>query len=404
MTRSAAYLSALTALLASGQGVADVIYSNFQNITIPTTYSGINIDVDGVNGWDLNPFMGGAYLYNSAAFQPARSGTGVLDTVLNFTPGSTIGSGLNFATFSGGSMSHLGSQFTAGQEGYLGFRLNGTNYGSMRVVFTSNNSGAVIKDWAYDTGGASVQAGAIKQVGQDIILSSGFTLASSLADSGGPTNLVKQGGGTITLSAENHYTGATTVSAGTLLVNNTTGSGTGAGAVSVGVNGTLGGTGTIGGATTVDGALKPGNSTGLLTVGSLDLNASASTTLEINGTNRGAVSNGYDALGLNTGDSIDFAGALIFEFGNLAAFAGNTEFDLFSFTTTSTGDFAGVTSTGFYAGTWSKSGETWSLESGSQTLNFSEVTGNLVVVPEPGAALLGGLGLLALLRRRRWSP
>jgi hypothetical protein len=106
-------------------------------------------------------------------------------------------------------------------------------------------------------------------------------------------------------------------------------------------------------------------------------------------------------LGLNTGGSIDLAGALIFEFGNLSAFAANTEFDLFSFTTTSTGDFASVISTGFYAGTWSKTGDIWSLTDEGQTLNFSEVTGNLTVVPEPRAALLGGLGLLMLLRRRR---
>lgn len=31
---------------------------------------------------------------------------------------------------------------------------------------------------------------------------------------------------------------------------------------------------------------------------------------------------------------------------------------------------------------------------------FNEATGNLSVVPEPSAALLGGIGMLALLRRR----
>jgi hypothetical protein len=136
-------------------------------------------------------------------------------------------------------------------------------------------------------------------------------------------------------------------------------------------------------------------------VGSLNLNATVTTTLEINGTNRGAGTAGYDALGVNTGGSLDLAGALIFEFGNLSAFAANTDFDLFSFDTTSTGDFASVTSSGFYTGTWSKTGDIWSLTDEGQTLNFSEVTGNLVVVPEPAVALLSGLGLLALLRRRR---
>ncbi len=231
-----------------------------------------------------------------------------------------------------------------------------------------------------------------------------LTVSAQLTGGTGRT-LTKSGDGILALSGDNTgFAAAISVTAGTLLVNNTTGTGTGSGTVTVGALGTLGGSGTIAGAVTVDGALKPGNSPGLLTVGSLDLNASASTTLEINGTNRGALTDGYDALNVTPAGSIDLAGALIFEFGNLAAFTNGTDFDLFSFDTTSTGDFAGVTSTGFYAGTWGKTSDIWSLDSGGQTLNFSEVTGNLSLVaaiPEPRAALLGGLGLLMLLRRRR---
>ena len=45
----------------------------------------------------------------------------------------------------------------------------------------------------------------------------------------------------------------------------------------------------------------------------------------------------------------------------------------------------------------------WDLTSGGNTWQFTESTGvlGLTVIPEPGAALLGGLGMLALLRRRR---
>jgi autotransporter-associated beta strand protein len=66
----------------------------------------------------------------------------------------------------------------------------------------------------------------------------------------GTGSLEKIGGGTLTLGSENTYTGGTTVTTGSLVVNNTTGSGTGTGAVQVSA-GTLGGKGTIAGAVTV---------------------------------------------------------------------------------------------------------------------------------------------------------
>ena len=64
-------------------------------------------------------------------------------------------------------------------------------------------------------------------------------------------SLIKIGSITFTLTGVNVYTGGTTVSAGTLVVNNTNGSGTGTGAVPVN-GGTLGGSGIISGAVTVN--------------------------------------------------------------------------------------------------------------------------------------------------------
>src|SRR5439155_10975394 len=62
-------------------------------------------------------------------------------------------------------------------------------------------------------------------------------------------SLTKIGKGKLTLSKASTYTGGTTITKGTLLVTNKTGSGTGTGAVQV--NTTLGGTGKITGAVTV---------------------------------------------------------------------------------------------------------------------------------------------------------
>ena len=99
--------------------------------------------------------------------------------------------------------------------------------------------------------------------------------------------LSKIGNGTLTLNGASVYTAGTTVSAGTLVVANTSGSATGTGAVSV-TSGTLGGSGIIAGAVTVgtgsgNGAfLAPahgGNKQLTLTIqGSLTFNSNATYT------------------------------------------------------------------------------------------------------------------------------
>ena len=63
------------------------------------------------------------------------------------------------------------------------------------------------------------------------------------------------------------FSGAVAISnSGTLLVNNTAGSGTGVGAVTVVSGSTLGGTGVVGGPVTVNGTLAPGSSPGTLAI------------------------------------------------------------------------------------------------------------------------------------------
>jgi autotransporter-associated beta strand protein len=73
------------------------------------------------------------------------------------------------------------------------------------------------------------------------------TFSGIIQDSG---SVAKVGTGTLTLSGSSIYTGGTTVTQGTLLVANETGSGTGTGAVSV-TAGTLGGSGIIAASVTV---------------------------------------------------------------------------------------------------------------------------------------------------------
>ena len=109
------------------------------------------------------------------------------------------------------------------------------------------------------------------------------TINGVIGDGTSALGLTMEGPNTWTLTAPNTYTGATTVTGGTLEVNGNQGLATGAVAVT---GGTLGGTGTVGGNITVEaaGTLAPGLSVGTFTaVNSVTLNGHLA--IEIDGAN-----------------------------------------------------------------------------------------------------------------------
>jgi hypothetical protein len=188
-------LIALSPLLFVLPAQSAIIYSGLQNIAIPTDFNGIYIDIDDAStslsdfaGADINPFFGGSGLYNSASFQPVRSGTNFDDAIVRLDSGTLVSSSSVYSLgvgISGSPNNHVGlgaNQFFPGMEGYMGFKFTtngsaGPFYGWMRVVFTSNTAGGVIKDWAYDNTGAPI---IVPEPGRAVLLLFGLAYASTV--------------------------------------------------------------------------------------------------------------------------------------------------------------------------------------------------------------------------------
>ena len=195
--------------------------------------------------------------------------------------------------------------------------------------------------------------------------SSTLTLGAANADAvfagliSGSGSLEKIGSGALTLNATHSYAGNTTVSAGSLFVNGQLASGT----VSVGAAATFGGTGELTGGLTLD-------ADSLFHVASL-------------------------SQALTVGGSISFGSG--FGIANLTGIAWddltlNQGYTLLN----SSQDFSttpGLANFGF--------ANRVPVGSLGREAYFQNGSLQVVVIPEPAAALLGGLGLLALLRRRR---
>ncbi|MBN2214002.1 MAG: autotransporter-associated beta strand repeat-containing protein [Bacteroidales bacterium] len=105
----------------------------------------------------------------------------------------------------------------------------------------------------------------------------------------GKGKLIKNGTGTLALSASNTYTGGTSVNEGILMINNVSGSATGPGEIDVHNGTTLSGTGMVDGPVEIHegGALAPGNkSIGMLTVSNdLTFMTGANLVAEVNSQN-----------------------------------------------------------------------------------------------------------------------
>lgn len=306
--------------------------------------------------------------------------------------------------------------------GIFSIENNATVHGSGAITI---NSGGTLGLWTNQPGrltrGIVANGGALTELGSGLSTSvhSPITLQANLTytvfngstvvtqygnivESGGSRVLTKAGDGRLILLGSNVWTGGFQINGGTVMVNNSSGSGTGVGNVTIGSSGRLAGNGIVGTGVgsilvSLSGRLAPGSDNpGALrmNLGTGNLNVSSAVTADATA-----------ALQFDLGSSSD---SVVFLSGNLAIGTSVLEFDDFSFTPTAgfqSGDyllFDGITPI-----TGSLGPDVSGSMGGGFTGTLQVADGGrdilLHVVPEPActATLLCGICMLCAQRRRQ---
>lgn len=387
------------------------------NVIINGAASGSGTSIIGLNVNGANVTLAGANKWNDNASSLFQIQSGTLNlandlaldanttTAFEIKGGTLTASGGSRVITTPGGFTLQGNATTAGTHN-LTFASSFTNTGGDRTLTNNIAAGAALTlsgtvNLSNDATNRTMTFGG-----------SGDTVISGAIQNGGTasaSNLTKIGAGTLTISgASNTFSGNTVVSAGTLLVTGSLGSG----AVAAD-GGTFGGTGTVAGNVTINNtaSFAAGASTGSIELGSnLTMGSGTTTAIELGGT--AFALNGteeYDRIKL-TGAAPTLTlggGALSISLVNAFALAANEVFGIMQLEdgATRTGTFAGLLGDGALVGNFggtdlfiSYSGNV--SDSGAPTISG----GNDIVlytVPEPKAAAVGALGLLVLLRRRR---
>jgi fibronectin-binding autotransporter adhesin len=370
--------------------------------------SAVSVTKTGTGSWTLagaNSYSGGTTVTQGTLTSTVTGGFGTGNVTVN--PTGTAGDSTDTATLNttGSIASTAAVTVNTNSATALGnIYFNGANptIGSLAGtgnVVLNNQSG----NTALTTGDSTntVFSGAIRDF-----------------SSGQASSLIKQGSGVFTLSGGgNSYHGGTTVTAGTLYVNNTGGDGTGNGAVAVNA-GTLGGIGTLGGNLTVAASatatLSPGspdsmaNQLGtLVDQGNASLGDGSNFVATLNSdTSTGGTAGGGQAsllnvtgtiaLGSTTGMTTSGATLVVNDLGTGQSFTPGTLYTIVA-STGLTDTFAGLAE-----------GATVTATNGS-TYTISYADGDDAVLdsvsaptPEPGSlGLLGVAGVMMMRRRRR---
>ena len=348
------------------------------------------------------------------------------------TTTATVGSAATGAGLQMSAKLILGSAFTmANTVNFSGTGGNINSFGARHASGTAILSGQLSNEDAEGANVFSQTTGAtLRLTGQVSSLDANRALhinrAYTFNDGTGAATATPTGIVELTRATGVSYTGTVTVHNGTLLVNNTTGSGTGTGALTVNSGATLGGTGIIGGATTVTGSIAPGlaTGTGKISFGNnLSLSSGSIFEWELAGTPAATVISNETNYASNRGtayDAVNVTGTLsgsaaIFRivldgtqtFANTFWSESRSWTDIFR-TGDGTGSankssWADIFSGGFQYYNRSGEGGTLAVIAGPASGNFllSGNTLSYTFVPEPSTALAGLLLTAGLLRRRR---
>jgi outer membrane autotransporter protein len=276
---------------------------------------GLTFFSDSSDGGTARAITNGNGSFDISKLTTAGMGIGSIEGSGNYFLGSkTLSVGGNNLSTTVSGVIQDGSIFGAGATGGS---LTKVGTGTLTLTGVNIYSGgtnlnggilAVNSDLNLGTGALSFNGGTLETLaaGGGIISSKAITLNAGggtfLADAGtkstlsgvirGTGNLVKLGTGTLTLSGTNTYTGATTINAGSLIVDGSIASSQ----THVNAGGLLGGQGSLGGSLVNNGSVSPGNSPGTLTViGNYTQNATGTLRIEI----AGLAPSQHDLLAIN---------------------------------------------------------------------------------------------------------
>lgn len=358
--------------------------------------------------------LNGGSLETTSILKGTAGGAGAKTAILNFNGGelkaaannATFLQGLNAAyIYSGGAAINTnGKNITVAQNllaptgnGVSSITLTGTGYSGAPYVAITGGGGTGATAVANIDGSGNITGITVTNPGVGYTSAPTVTLTGGGGTPGTPSagiaantggGLTKTGLGILTLTGNNNYTGTTTISAGTLLVANVSGSGTGSGAVTVN-GGALGGSGTIapsGGnnVTISSGTLSPGASTLTFNfTGASKLDFASGTFMDITlGTAPGL------AAFSSAGDWLTGSGNVTLNITQGSGFDYDQSYTIFQNVTTAGFDFAAVTGI-----------------DGGYTPSLDQVGNDYVLsftaVPEPGTFALIGLGGLLVFGRLR---